>query len=241
MPVALTTDTLRTLHRMLRQLEDLRGQLAAGPRRVAAIEAAVRGAEASRDAAQGELKQARVATDQKQLQLKSAESRIRDLEGKLNTCKTNREYQALGDQIAADRMAARVLEDEILESLEKVDSLKPAVPAAESAIAAARKELADASARVAAEAGRLEEEVARVRGELDATERELADDVRPKYERVVKHKGADGLAAVQGQTCGGCHQQITVAMFSELLAGRIALCRGCGRLLYTPSETPAPA
>ena len=127
---------------MHRQLADLAEQLAAGPRAVAARTRQVQAADAKKAAAADDVKKAKVVADQKQLQLKSAETKIADLEGKLNACKTNREYQTLGDQIAADRMATKVLEDEILEALERIDVLKPAVPAAEKEIEAAKKLLA---------------------------------------------------------------------------------------------------
>ncbi len=194
MTVAIATGTLRTLHRMHRQLEDLSGRLAAGPRRVAALAAGVRAAEAARDAAKEEVKQARLTADQKQLQLRTAEAKITDLEAKLNACKSNREYQLFRDQIAADRMASRVLEDEILEALERIDALKPAVPDAEAAITAAQGKLAAEESKVRDESGQLEAEVARIRGELEAVEQELTIDLREKYERVVRHKGADGMA-----------------------------------------------
>jgi predicted nucleic acid-binding Zn-ribbon protein len=238
MTVAIATGTLRTLHRMHRQLEDLGGRLAAGPRRLAALSAAVSEAEAGRESAQETIRQARVAADRKQLQLKTAEGRIADLEGKLNACKTNREYQTLREQIAADQMACKVLEDEILEALERIDGLKPAVPEADRKIEQARRRLAEDEAVIRSEAAQLEAEVARVRGELAAQEQELAGDLREKYDRVVRHKGADGMAAVDGQSCGGCHQQITTQMLSDLLAGKIVTCRGCGRLLYTPATAP---
>ena len=38
---------------------------------------------------------ARMAADDKQLQLKSREARVEDLNGKLNTAATNKEYQAI--------------------------------------------------------------------------------------------------------------------------------------------------
>jgi predicted nucleic acid-binding Zn-ribbon protein len=240
MTVALATGTLRTLHRMHRQLEDLRGRLAAGPRRIAALTAAVQEAESRRDAAKDAVMQTRLAADRKQLQLKTAEAKLADLEAKLNASKSNKEYQLFRDQIAADRMAGKVLEDEILESLERIDGLKPAVPAAEEAIAAARRKLADEEARVAAEVTQLEAEVVRISGDVQATEQDLAEDLREKYQRAVRHKGADGMAAADGRDCGGCHQQITSNQLSELLGGRIVTCRSCGRLLYTPeSATPA--
>ena len=180
-----------------------------------------------------------MAADQKQLQLKSSETKLRDLTAKLNVCKTNREYQTLGDQIAADTMAAKVLEDEILEALERIDTLKPAVPAADVEIAAAKKLLAEAEARVTAETGRLEAEVARIKADLEVAEKELVDDVREKYDRVVKQKGADGMAPIEGHSCGGCFQQLTGNMVSDLIMGRVIPCRSCGRLLYMPDSAPA--
>ncbi len=237
MSVALVTETLRTLHRIHRQLADLTEQLAAGPRTVAVRTKQVEAAEAKKTAAHDDVKKAKVSADQKQLQLKSAETKIRDLQGKLNACKTNREYQTLTEQIAADTMATKVLEDEILEALERVDALKPTVPAAEGEVAAAKKLLDEAKARVAAETSRLEGEVGRVRMELETVERELPDDARDKYARIVKQKGADGMAPLEGQSCGGCFQQITGNMVSDLMLGKIAACRSCGRLLYVPESS----
>lgn len=238
MASAVVTETLRTLHRILRQLSDLRGRIAAGPRQVAAHAARLEAAEAARTGVQDDVKKAKMAADQKQLQLKSAEAKILDLEGKLNACKTNREYQTLKDQIAADRMATKVLEDEILESLDRVDAIRKTLPAAETAVETARKLLADVKARVASEASTLDGEVRRLAGDLESTERALPADVRGLYDRVVKQKGEDAMAPLEGQSCGGCFHQVTGNMQSELLMGRVVTCRSCGRLIYVP-ETAA--
>jgi predicted nucleic acid-binding Zn-ribbon protein len=185
---------------------------------------------------QDDVKKAKMAADQKQLQLKTAEAKIHDLDGKLNACKTNREYQTLTEQIAADRMATKVLEDEILEALERIDTIKKTLPAAESAVEAARKVLAETKVRVASEATHLDSEVQRLRGELETTERELPADMRDLYDRAVKQKGADGMAPLDGESCGGCFRQITGNMHSELLVGKVVMCRSCGRLLYLPER-----
>ncbi len=234
MALAVSADALRTLHRLHRQLADLRDQLAAGPRQIAARTQQLTAAEAAHAARLEEIKKAKMAADQKQLQLRSAEAKILDLEGKLNACKTNREYQTLRDQIAADKMATKVLEDEILEGLERLDEVKKTVPPAEAEVAAVKKQLAEAKARVEGEASRLEAEVARIRTELDAAEAELPADSREIYQRAVKSKGADSMAAVEGTSCGSCFQQLTGNMLAELSMGRVVTCRGCGCLLYLP-------
>jgi predicted nucleic acid-binding Zn-ribbon protein len=237
MPTVVVSEIMRTLHRIHTQLSDLRARIAAGPRQIAAHTAQVEAAESARTGVQDDVKKAKMSADQKQLQLKSAESKIGDLNGKLNACKTNREYQTLTEQIAADGMATKVLEDEILEALDRVDAIKKTLPTAETAVEAARKVLAETKARVASEATHLDTEVQRLRGELETTERELPADIRDLYDRVIKQKGADGMAPLDGESCGGCYHQITGNMYSELLVGKVVMCRSCGRLLYLPERT----
>jgi len=237
MSTAVVSEIMRTLHRIHTQLSVLRGRIVAGPRQVAAHTAQVEAAEAARTGVQEDVKKAKMAADQKQLQLKTAEAKLRDLDGKLNACKTNREYQTLTEQIAADKMATKVLEDEILEALDRIDTIKKTLPTAETAVEAARKLLGEAKARVATEGVQLDGEVQRLRGELEATERELPADIRDLYDRAVKQKGAEGMAPLDGESCGGCYHQITGNMYSELLVGKVVMCRSCGRLLYLPERT----
>jgi predicted CXXCH cytochrome family protein len=236
MTAAFATDRVRTLHRIHRQLADLRERLAAGPRRIALLTRQLEEARGKRSAVGEAIKQAKADADRRQLQLRSAEAKIADLDGKLNTCKTNREYQLLTEQIAADRMAAQVQEDEILEALEEVDRIKATVPDADGLVEAIEKRLHEARQQVAAEVSTLGSEVQRVEAERARAETGLDPEFRETYDRVVKHKGEDGFAPAEGGSCGGCHQQFTSKMSSELLMGRAVMCRSCGRLLYTPES-----
>ena len=239
MPTVVASEIMRTLHRIHTQLSDLRTRIAAGPRQIAAYTAQVEAAEAGRTGVQEDVKKAKMTTDQKQLQLKTAETKIRDLDGKLNACKTNREYQTLTEQIAADKMATKVLEDEILEALDRIDAVRKTLPTTETAVEAARTQLAQTKSRVASEATSLEGEVQRLSVELESAERDLPADARTLYDRIVKQKGDEGLAPLDGESCGGCFHQVTGNMHSNLLMGRVVVCRTCGRLLYVP-ETQAP-
>src|SRR5690242_19247013 len=101
MSMAVTATALRELHRIHQQLADLHDRLDRGPKQVRTRTALVAQTEEQIAKIQAELKAARVALDQKQLQLKSGEGKIGELKVKLNQANTNREYQALRDQIAA--------------------------------------------------------------------------------------------------------------------------------------------
>ncbi|MCG8609221.1 MAG: hypothetical protein MI864_01675, partial [Pseudomonadales bacterium] len=112
--MAITADVLRELHRIHKQLTDLRDRLDRGPKQIRAADGSVARLNAELEEARETAKRARVQVDEKQLQLRERESRISDLQSKLNSAASNREYQALKEQIAADKQANSVLEDEIL-------------------------------------------------------------------------------------------------------------------------------
>jgi predicted nucleic acid-binding Zn-ribbon protein len=230
--MAIHSGALRELHRIHTQLSDLREQIERGPKQVRARQANVVAAEQKLAAAQHELKLARVAADQKNLQLKSSEVKIEDYKNKLNASQSNREYQALKDQIAASEMAGSVLQDEILEILEKIDSHKRDQTDAETNLAKTKEDLAKFAAQVKeAEAG-LQSEFTRVESMLKEAESGLPPDLMVAYERIVKSKGADALAEVENDSCNGCYQQCTPNMQSDLRLGKPVFCKSCGRLLY---------
>ena len=79
------------------------------------------------DEARETLKRAKMASDSKQLQLSEREQQIKNLEGKLNSAATNREFQTIKEQIAADQQANGVLSDEILESFDVIEELEKVV------------------------------------------------------------------------------------------------------------------
>jgi uncharacterized protein len=234
--MSLTAAALRELHRLHQQLADLQDRLDRGPKQVRARQANVAQAEERVNQAHADVKAARVLVDQKQLQLKTGETKIADLKAKLNAAQTNREYQALKEQIAAAEMANSVLADEILEGMEKADQLKLAIGEAEQVLAKTKEELAKAQQSVKSHEETLLGDRGRVEANLKEAEQSLPDDFRDAYYRVVKAKGQDAMAQVEGESCGGCHQQLTTNMTNNLLMSRVVFCKVCGRLLYLPED-----
>jgi predicted nucleic acid-binding Zn-ribbon protein len=231
-----TAASLRELHRIHKQLSDLRERAAKGPKQIKAREANMARLAEELSKVQADAKAARMRVDQKQLLLKSGEDKIENLKAKLNACSSNREYQALKDQIAADQMAGSVLADEILEGMEKIDEFQGLVAEAQKKIAIAKEELSKAQQVVRDQAGMLETDIVRLEAELKQAEIVLPPDFRQAYDRVVKSKQDDAMAEVQGEFCGGCNQQLTPNMMSELSMARAVACRNCGRLIYLPED-----
>jgi uncharacterized protein len=232
--MSVTAAALRELHRIHQQLAELRDRLERGPKQVRAREANVAQLEARLAEARERTKQTQMAADRKQLDLKSGEQKVVDLRVKLNACSSNREYQALLEQIAAAEMAGSVLSDEILEGLEKIDQLTGLAKEAEKNLAAGKQELEKARRGVEESAATIRTDLSRLEAELVQAERALPADFKADYQRVVRSKGPDSLAVADDGVCTGCGQQITLNMQNELKLSKLVFCKSCGRLLYLP-------
>lgn len=231
--MALSAEMLRNLHRIHTQLSDLRDRLDRGPRQVKIRENAVAQLTATLGAAEEAVKQCKLATDRKQLDLKTSENKVDELKVKLNAAASNKEYQALTDQIAATEMAGSVLADEILESFDKIERLEAEVAEAKQNLAAGQTELSKCRDAVAAEGEVVRGDVARLEVELAEAEKQLPGDIRADYGRIIRSKGADGMAEMSGGVCQGCGQSVTLQMQNELMMEKPVFCKSCGRLLYT--------
>jgi predicted nucleic acid-binding Zn-ribbon protein len=234
--MSVTAAALRELHRIHQQLADLRDRVERGPKQIRAREANVAQLESNLAAARERAKQTQMALDRKQLDLKAGEQKVVDLRVKLNAASSNREYQALLEQIAAAEMAGSVLSDEIIEGLDKVDQLHVAVKEAEQHLTSGKQELEKVRRGIEETATTIRADIARLETELANAEQSLPADLKNDYQRVVRSKGADSLAVADDGVCSGCGQQITLNMQNELKLSRLVFCKSCGRLLYLSGD-----
>lgn len=231
-----TAQSLKALHDLLLRLREVHDDLAAGPRQIQMRTVALQRRQAELTNARDRLKNSRATADGKNLQLKTSEAKIAELKNKLNIANSNREYEIINGQIAADTMAVSVLEDEILEALTKVDQLQVEVGQAEQAVQQAEAELANAKSQAAAREPGLQEREKSLQTAVTAAEKFLPGDLLPQYRRAVQAFGADALASVEDRVCQSCNVTLTSQKVVELRTGKLMFC-SCGRLLYLPVAT----
>jgi uncharacterized protein len=230
--ISVTTDVLRRLHTIHEQLQDLKERLDRGPRVSEAHQGNLVRLQAQTAEAVAKSKELRVKTDEKQLQLKGGEANVERRRQQLREAKDNREYQALVDQINADQMANSVLEDEILEFMDRLDRGLAKVKEAEEAVARAREEAAKNSHEWDQEAPLIQGDIDRLNQELLQVEGDLPSDFRDLYRRLTRAKGGNALSPVLGEFCGGCNQHVPLNMINAVMLGHPVCCKSCGRLLY---------
>ena len=234
--MSLAANELKELHQLHIQLSSVQETMERGPRQVRAREQFVQKKQAELEEQQNKLKQLKMAADQKGLQLKSKEAKIAELRTRLNQAASNREYDIIRSQIDADTMANSVLEDEILEALEKVDQMQIAVKKAEAELAAAKTEAQRVQQEVSTAEPGLRSSAEQLQGALKEAETRLPGAVLEVYRRLVQAHGATALAEVRNNACTACNSILSPQEQVNVKTEKTVFCRSCGRLLYRAAE-----
>lgn len=223
---------LRELHNLHLQLQDVTDELARGPRMVQARRKRLENQRQELQAEKARLTDLRKSADAKSLQLKSNEEKLVQLRAKLNAAQSNREFDIIKSEIEADTMANSVLEDEILETLDRVDGVQTDIAAIENRIAEYEREVDEFQSEVEAAHPGLEARAAELQTQIKAAENVVPAMHREKYRRLVQAHGAGALASVDNRACSACNAVISSQLRVDLNVGKIVFCRSCGRLLY---------
>jgi predicted nucleic acid-binding Zn-ribbon protein len=232
MPV---TDTLRECHRLRRHLRDLQAEIDRGPRVLANRRAAFDAAKAEHAAHHDAITKAKLKQREDEGTLKQTETRLAKLEAQLLTMGVPKEVAAKESEIAQAKAKKDELEDAILSTIGELEERAAATPAAEAAWAAAQAEFAEFQREAAERLERLRNDQTGTKAALEQADAALPEEVRGKYDSLVKAHGPDALAAVVGKACQGCRKTVTEQRWVELRGGGFALCPYCGKMLY-PSE-----
>ena len=187
---------------------------------------------AEQEALKEKLTGLRKLADEKNLQLKTNESKIGELRGKLNAAATNKEYEIISTQIQADCTANEVLETEILEAFENVDLCQQEIAACDEECKQLEQKVEEARKKVAESHQSLEERQGELSAKLAEKEKELPGNVQEAYRRLVQAHGAESLAAVENDACTSCYSVISPQERVQLNTHKILFCRSCGRVMY---------
>lgn len=227
---------LQILHDLHLKLQAVQDELQKGPRLIKAKENILAKKQAELDQAKAKHTDQRKLADQKNLQLKTNENKLVDLNTKLNMASTNREFDILKGQIAADKMANSVLEDEILDCMEQVDLLKGKIVEAEKVVADAKDDIHKMTEQVAAAQAGLKERAEKLRLAVAEAETIVPTDFMAQYRRLVGAHGAEALAVVENNVCTSCNVSLSPQQGVELRSGRFIFCISCGKLIYAPMQ-----
>lgn len=233
--MASVSEGLSKLHKLLNTLKDVGDRLSRGPRQIKLREQQVELLRQELVNREADLKQTRATADKKNLELRSKESHLADLQVKLNQASSNREYDIIKGQVAADQAAKAVLEDEIIEALERVDLVQKSIADAKADIAKAEKDIQEFAKTFESQIGTLKEQEMALQVQIADAQTVIPTTLAAEFRRLVSAHGADALAEVSGGVCSHCYVNLTPQNRVRLNSGETLFCN-CGRLLYVAAK-----
>ena len=225
-------EALLVLQEKDRKIAKLQREIRDIPARKADIEKQLEGAKNKLNQAREALK--KVTADLKQLEIEAGTHNEKIIKYKQQQmeAKTNDQYRAFLQEIAAAEKHVSVLEDREIVLMEHIESAKKIIAEREA-------ELKEEEGGVSDEQAMLEDRLQEVQEDLNAL---LADRgritsaVNPslllKYERLFKNKGDFAVVQVEKDHCSGCHMRLPPQVTNDALnPDKLVICNFCGRML----------
>jgi hypothetical protein len=193
----------------------------------------------------GKLRVKQIESDRKKLELEvdAKKQLIERYSLQQFQTKKNEEYRALAHEIELCKEAIVKLEDEQLELMEQAEQTQQELAAATRTATESKRTTDSRLADLAAREQSLQKEL----DELQVSRATLADavdeNVRSRYERLLRQRGRGVVVGIQHGVCGGCHMQLNRQVVVTCQAEQeIVSCPNCGRILYyTPDMDVAVA
>ena len=169
----------------------------------------------------------------KELELASKEESAKKLQTQLYALKTNKEYQAMLQQINDAKADASIIEDKILELFEQADSVKSETEQEKQRLKEEEKLFLGQKKNIEDRIKEIDERLA----QLEAGRRQIMPDIEPKvlaqYERILLSRDGLAIANVKDNTCKGCNMFVPPQVINLIkMYERIITCEVCNRILY---------
>jgi predicted nucleic acid-binding Zn-ribbon protein len=177
---------------------------------------------------------------QKEKHLNTEQEKIKRTEGRMFEVKTNKEYQALLNEIEAVKEATNREEEEILQILEEIDELK--------------KDLLKREKEVTATLEKIERERKKIQEKMDQGDglwkeqkerrevlsKQLESGLFKLYNTLKEKRQGIGVVSAKQETCQGCFVNVPPQMFIEVQKNNALIrCPNCNRILYWEGDKKA--
>ncbi|MDR1926067.1 MAG: hypothetical protein LBQ66_16995 [Planctomycetaceae bacterium] len=229
---------LERIHNLQSQLGELNGRLRRGKLLMKSQSDAIDKNAATLQKINDEYNKLRGYAKQKELEVTHNDQNLERRRTQLREAKSNKEYQALQSQIAADEAARGVLDDEAIEAIEKADEFFVNIEAAEVELKKSQDLFERTKKKYFEDKPVIEADIVTVSELLKVEEVKLPRDFKEIYDRLVRTVGGkESLSVVENQRyCGACNHQIPINSLAIILQKKPIVCSSCARLLYVPKD-----
>jgi predicted nucleic acid-binding Zn-ribbon protein len=230
----------------------LRGQIAALPRQLAALQARAAAAAAQRAALLDLIAKEETLRRRQEFEIADLRQKLARTQKKIDLSTTSVQVTALEHEAAFARAQINRLEDAELESMERGEALDAQRALAEAAVADSAQQLEQERARTdellaRARAALAEVDALRVALRTQIAQSDTGEDSLSIYDRISHSKGT-AVAQALNQRCSACQMMLRPQRWNDLRdntpgsasSQTLMTCENCGHLLYYDPARDAP-
>jgi predicted nucleic acid-binding Zn-ribbon protein len=200
-------------------------------------------ARATVEQAAGAEREATAARDRAAADLEVAKNEERALYRKIDEYKTRRQgavrmlEMGAGSADAAEKQLAQCeaildeTETELLYLMERMDTLRAALAAADASVARAKAAHTEAARAAPGRIGELEAQEKDLTGRRTAVHADIPADLRGRYDLLRASKKRTAVARIVDGTCSACNISVQAQMIADVKRGQLVTCHGCQRWL----------
>jgi len=174
----------------------------------------------------------------KELELASKEENAKKLQTQLYSLKTNKEYQAMLQQIEDAKADASLIEDKVLELFDKMDKAKSNIEQEKRKLDEEEKIFLEQKKSIEQRIKEIDDRLAQLEAQRIQVTPEILPKIMSQYERILVNRDGLAIVSVKDNSCQGCNMFVPPQVINLIrMYERIVTCEVCNRMLYIDNET----
>jgi len=172
------------------------------------------------------------------IELAALNQELAKLQKQMQVIKTNKEYDALTNEIVNRKLKISSTEEEILKILTNIDDLKEKIKEYREKLEEVNKNNTAQLAYLRKELNSIEDKIKIKEGERKNLTVRIDKRLLSTYERVRKGRGDQVVVTIKKRACTGCYKGIPPQKIQEIRKGeQIFTCDNCGRILIWTEDS----
>jgi predicted nucleic acid-binding Zn-ribbon protein len=157
---------------------------------------------------------------------------IRRSEANMKEIKTNKEYQAVGREIAAARRQAAEIDEQTLQKIGLIDDLNTEIAALNDTLAELEQNTSQRRDEKQAEIDKIQQDIDEDVARREAITKELPAGVVKRYNALREQRRGQAVAIARDGYCLGCNMNLPPQLYNSLFRGdELISCPHCQRML----------
>jgi predicted nucleic acid-binding Zn-ribbon protein len=184
------------------------------------------------EASEKELTEQNLLNMRLDLELTTLNQELAKFQKQMMIIKTNKEYDAITNEIANRKVRISEIEEEILKALTLIDDLKEKITEYKGKLGETEKRNEDELVHLREELGSIDDKIKIKEGDRKNITVRIEKKLLATYERVKKGRGNQVVVTIKKRACGACYKGIPPQIIQEIRKGEIIYtCDNCGRIL----------